>query len=168
MKHKDLAPYQEYVKAHGLRWPVVQQADGSWRETRFRFSEFDDSYVKKGAGMDFYHSTTKDGRAQIWFHPFEDAPEKPDAEFPLWLCTGRVLEHWHTGSMTMRIPQLRRAMPSAYVEINPKDAAKAGINDGDIARIETRRGILELPAWIRGRGAPPLDVFSCLSSMKVC
>src|SRR5688572_9316577 len=38
LKHKDLAPYPEYVKARGLRWPVVQQPDGSWRETRFRFS----------------------------------------------------------------------------------------------------------------------------------
>src|SRR5262249_17855232 len=70
MKHKNLAPYEEYVKAHGLRWPVVQQPDGSWRETRFRFSEFDDPFVKKGAGIQFYHSPTKDDRAQIWFAKF--------------------------------------------------------------------------------------------------
>ena len=68
-KHKNLAPYDEYVKARGLRWPVVQQKDGSWRETRFRFAEFDDSFVKKGSGIEFYHSTSKDGRAQIWFSP---------------------------------------------------------------------------------------------------
>ncbi len=64
-KHKDLAPYDEYVKARGLRWPVVQQADGSWRETKFRFSEFDDSYVKKGAEIQFYHSVTKDDRPDL-------------------------------------------------------------------------------------------------------
>ncbi len=154
-KHKDLAPYAEYVKTRGLRWPVVEQPDGSWRETRFRFSEFDDPYVAKGRGIDFYHSTSKDGRAQIWFHPYEPPPESPDAEYPLWLCTGRVIEHWHSGSMTMRIPQLRRAMPHAYVEMNREDAKAHGIDDGDRVKLETRRGSLELPVWIGGRGEPP-------------
>jgi nitrate reductase NapA len=73
----------------------------------------------------------------------------------MWLCTGRVVEHWHTGSMTMRIPQLRRAMPEAYVEINAMDANKAGINNGDTVRVESRRGAIELVAWINGRGVPP-------------
>ncbi|MDA3962293.1 MAG: molybdopterin-dependent oxidoreductase [Planctomycetota bacterium] len=155
LKHKNLAPYDEYVKSHGLRWPVLEQADGTWRETRFRFSEFDDPFVTKGAGIEFYHSTTGDGKAQVWFHPYEDPPEKPDAAYPLWLCTGRVLEHWHTGSMTMRVPQLRRAMPSSYVEVNPQDAKSLGIGNGDIVAIDTRRGSIELPAWIKGRGAPP-------------
>jgi nitrate reductase NapA len=81
-KHKDLAPYDEYVKARGLRWPVVQQPDGTWRETRFRFSEFDDPYVKKGAEIEFYHSTTKDGRAQIWFHPTTRRPRSPTPSTP--------------------------------------------------------------------------------------
>ena len=60
--HKDLAPYAEYVKARGLRWPVVQQPDGTWRETRFRFSEPEDPYVQKGKGIQFYQSFTKDDR----------------------------------------------------------------------------------------------------------
>jgi nitrate reductase NapA len=155
LKHKDLAPYEEYVKTRGLRWPVVQQDDGSWRETRFRFSEFDDPYVEKGKGIDFYHSPTKDGRAQIWFHPYEAPPESPDENFPLWLCTGRVIEHWHSGSMTMRIPQLRRSMPHAYVEMNRADAASQGIADGELVRVETRRGTIDLPVWLEGRGDPP-------------
>ena len=154
LKHKDLAPYDEYVRARGLRWPVVQQDDGSWRETRFRFSGFDDPYVTKGKAIDFYHSTTGDGRAQIWFRPYEPAPETPDEAFPLWLCTGRVLEHWHSGTMTMRVPQLRRAMPGAYVEVHLKDAADLGIANGDDVLVETRRGELMLTAWIGGRGAP--------------
>jgi nitrate reductase (cytochrome) len=154
-KQKDLAPYSEYVNSRGMRWPVVQQPDGSWRETRFRFSEFDDPYVKKGAEIQFYNSVTKDDRALIWFRPYEPAPEVPDADYPLWLCTGRVLEHWHTGSMTMRVPQLRRAMPGAYVEVNPQDASKLAIANGEMVVLETRRGSLELPVWIRGRGAPP-------------
>ena len=154
-KHKDLAPYEEYVKARGLRWPVVQQANGAWRETKFRFSEFDDSYVKKGAEIQFYHSTTKDDKAQIWFAPYEKAAEEPDAEYPFWLCTGRVLEHWHTGTMTMRIPQLHGAMPHAYVEMHPEDAAERGIANGETIAVRTRRGELKLPVWINGRAKVP-------------
>ncbi|WP_239470554.1 molybdopterin-dependent oxidoreductase [Archangium violaceum] len=154
IKHKDLAPYQEYVKARGLRWPVVQQPDGSWRETRFRFSGFDDPYVKKGRDIQFYHSTSHDDRAQIWFQPYEPPPESPDSEYPFWLCTGRVIEHWHTGSVTMRIPQLRRAMPQAYVEMNRADARKLGVDNGDLVTVETRRGKLDLPVWLGGRGEP--------------
>jgi len=159
-KHKDLAPYEEYVKARGLRWPVVQQPDGSWRETRWRFSEFDDPYVAKGKGFQFYHSVSKDDKALIWFRPHENPPEMPDAEFPFWLCTGRVLEHWHTGTMTRRIPQLHRAMPKAYVEMNREDAAKLGIRNTEIVTVKSRRGEIDLPVWIGGRGDPkPGEVF---------
>jgi nitrate reductase (cytochrome) len=154
LKHKHLAPYAEYVKARGLRWPVVEK-DGVWRETRFRFAGFDDPFVKRGEPFEFYHSPTKDGRAQIWFRPYEPPPESPDGEYPFWLCTGRVLEHWHSGTLTMRIPQLRNAMPGAYVELHPDDARALGVSNGEIVVVETRRGRLEVPAWIDGRGAPP-------------
>lgn len=156
LKHKDLAPYGEYVKARGLRWPVVEQPDGSWRETKFRFAEFDDPYVRKGAGIDFYHSTSGDGRAQLWSRPYKAPPEQPDQAFPLWLCTGRVLEHWHSGTMTSRMRPLRGAMPAAYVEIHPSDARELGISNGQNVVVETRRGSLTLPAWIDGRGAPEI------------
>ncbi|TNF22381.1 MAG: twin-arginine translocation signal domain-containing protein [Deltaproteobacteria bacterium] len=154
LKHKDLAPYQEYVKARGLRWPVVERG-GRWQETRFRFTEGEDPYVKAGAGIQFYHSTTEDDRAQIWFHPYEPPPEVPDGDYPFWLCTGRVLEHWHTGTMTMRVPTLRAAVPHAYVELNAKDALDLGVNHGDTVEVATRRGALRLPASVGGRGEPP-------------
>jgi nitrate reductase NapA len=155
MKHKHLAPYDVLAKHTGLRWPVVEQEDGSFRETRFRFAEFDDPFVKKGSGIDFYHSVTEDSRAQIWFCPFERHPEEPDKEYPFWLCTGRVIEHWHSGTMTMPVPQLRGAMPNAYCEVNPADAAAAGIGNGDDIIVSTRRGEIKLTAWLNGRGRPP-------------
>jgi nitrate reductase NapA len=154
LKHKDLAPYSEYTKARGIRWPVVEQPDGTWRETRFRFAGFDDPYVKKGEAIDFYHSPTHDGRAQVWFHPYDPPPESPDAEYPMWLCTGRVLEHWHSGTMTMRIPPLQRAMPQAYVEMHRDDAARLGVANGETVIVESRRGSIELPVWLDGRGSP--------------
>ncbi len=154
LKHKDLAPYSEYVKARGLRWPVVEK-DGQWHETRLRFAEGFDPYVVAGRKIQFYHSTTNDDRAQIWFHPWIPPAEIPDDEYPLMLCTGRVLEHWHSGTMTRRVPELSRAMPSAYVELNAADAAAASVRNGDRVIIESRRGSIEIQAWIEGRGKPP-------------
>lgn len=154
-KHKNLAPYDEYVRTRGLRWPVVQQPDETWRETRFRFSGFDDPFVEDGREFQFYHSVTKDDRALIWFRPYEAPPEVPDDDYPFWLCTGRVLEHWHSGTMTRRIPELQRAMPRAYVELHADDARELGIQRGDLARLESRRGKIDLPVWINGRGQPP-------------
>jgi nitrate reductase NapA len=160
IKHKDLAPYDVLAKARGLRWPVVKQTDGSWKETTYRFIEGTDPYVAAGKKFQFYHSVTKDDRALIWFRPYVAPPEMPDAEYPFWLDTGRVLEHWHTGSMTMRIPTLRKAMPMAYVEINADDARKIGIKSGEQVKLETRRGEILLTAVIDGRAScPPGHLF---------
>ncbi len=154
MKHKNLAPYDVLAKHRGMRWPVVEVKPGEFRETRWRFVEGHDVYVEKGKGIQFYHSVTKDDKAQVWFRPHQWPAELPDSALPLNLITGRVIEHWHTGTMTMRVPQLRRAMPGAYVEMHPDDARERGINNGDIVRLVTRRGELKLPAWINGRARP--------------
>jgi nitrate reductase NapA len=79
----------------------------------------------------------------------------PDEEYPFWLNTGRVLEHWHTGSMTRRVPTLHRAVPNAYVEINRTDAAELGIRNRERVRVTSRRGELELTARIDYRAQPP-------------
>ena len=155
LKHKNVAPYDVLVESRGLRWPVIEQPDGSFKETPFRFMEFSDPYVKPGAGIQFYHSSTGDDRAQIWFNPYEPAAEEPDETYPFWLCTGRVIEHWHTGTMTMRVPQLRGSMPNAYVEMHPDDARQHGFSQGEIIVVESRRGRIELPVWLNGRGRPP-------------
>ncbi|MBC8128149.1 MAG: molybdopterin-dependent oxidoreductase [Gloeobacteraceae cyanobacterium ES-bin-144] len=155
MKHKHVAPYDVLANETGMRWPVVEQPDGSFKETRYRFVEGEDPFVAKGKGIDFYHSTTENGRAQIWFCPFERHPEEPDADYPFWLCTGRVIEHWHSGTMTMRVPQLRGAMPNSYCEVHPDDATAIGVRNGDDIIVSTRRGEIKLTAWLNGRGRPP-------------
>src|SRR5690606_12451795 len=71
-----------------------------------------------------------------------------------WLCTGRVIEHWHSGTMTTRVPQLHRAMPNAYVEMHPEDAKELGLHNGETVLLETRRGKIKLPLWINGRSIP--------------
>jgi nitrate reductase NapA len=162
-KHKDLAPYGEYVKARGLRWPVVEH-NGEWKETQFRFSEGSDPYVAAGKEIQFYHSSTHDDRAQIWFHPWIAPAEVPDAEFPLMLCTGRVLEHWHSGSMTRRIPELSRAMPGAYAELHPDDASSTrteerGSHQNGISTWVTRNTSLDRWTWKAAEGDCLRSVF---------
>ena len=96
---------------------------GQWKETKRRFVEGEDPYVKKGQGVSFYMDKGGEERANIWgARPYEAPPEVPDGKYPFWLCTGRVVEHWHTGTMTRRVKQLYNANPRAYVELNPDDA----------------------------------------------
>ncbi|PSV46600.1 periplasmic nitrate reductase subunit alpha [Photobacterium sp. GB-36] len=144
----DLAPYDTYHQVRGLRWPVV---DG--KETQWRFKEGSDPYAKKGSGWDFYGKP--DGKAWIISAPYEAPPEVPDAEFDMWLCTGRVLEHWHTGTMTRRVPELYKAVPDALCYIHPEDAKTRGLRRGDEVEISNRRGEVRCRVETRGRNRPP-------------
>ncbi|WP_223620662.1 periplasmic nitrate reductase subunit alpha [Lysobacter sp. ESA13C] len=147
----DLAPFDDYHRARGLRWPVV---DG--KETRWRYREGADPYVKAGSGFQFYGNP--DGRAVIWALPYEPPAESPDEEFDLWLVTGRVLEHWHSGSMTMRVPELYRSFPAAVVFMNPDDAKARGLKRGDPVRVASRRGEMLSRVETRGRNRMPRGV----------
>jgi len=144
----DLAPFETYHKARGLRWPVV---DG--KETLWRFREGYDPYVKAGEDFKFYGKP--DGKAWIIALPYADPPEKPDAEYDLWLCTGRVLEHWHSGSMTRRVPELHKAVPNAVCFMHPNDAKKRNLRNGDVVKVKSRRGEIQLRVDTRGRNRPP-------------
>ncbi len=144
----DLAPFETYHQARGLRWPVV---DG--KETLYRFREGYDPYVPEGEDVKFYGH--KDGKAKIIFAPYEPAPEVPDEEFNLWLCTGRVLEHWHSGSMTRRVPELHRSYPAAVVYMHPDDARDRGLRRGQEIVLSTRRGEVNSRVETRGRNKVP-------------
>lgn len=147
----DLAPYDTYHQVRGLRWPVV---DG--KETLWRYREGHDPYVKPGEGVRFYGRP--DGRAVILAVPYEPPAESPDAEFDLWLVTGRVLEHWHSGSMTMRVPELYRAFPAAVCFMHADDARERGINQGAEVRVVSRRGEIRTRVETRGRDRMPKGV----------
>ncbi|WP_373960641.1 periplasmic nitrate reductase subunit alpha [Vibrio gigantis] len=144
----DLAPYDRYHQVRGLRWPVV---DG--KETLWRFKEGSDPYAKKGSDWDFYGKP--DGKALIINAPYEAPPEVPNDEYDMWLCTGRVLEHWHTGTMTRRVPELYKAVPDALCYIHPADAKARGLRRGDEVLIENKRGEVRVRVETRGRNRPP-------------
>ncbi|MDT6964024.1 periplasmic nitrate reductase subunit alpha [Cupriavidus sp. SZY C1] len=144
----DLAPFDAYHEARGLRWPVV-----NGKETRWRYREGSDPYVKAGTGYQFYGNP--DGKAVIFALPYEPPAEAPDKEYPFWLATGRVLEHWHSGSMTRRVPELYRAFPNAVCFMHPEDARAMGLRRGVEVEVVSRRGRMRTRIETRGRDAPP-------------
>jgi nitrate reductase NapA len=150
-KAHDLADFDTYHEVRGLRWPVV---DGE--ETRWRFKEGSDPYARAGTDFDFYGKP--DGKAVIFALPYEPAAEEPDEEYDLWLSTGRVLEHWHSGSMTRRVPELHKAFPNAVVFMHPDDARKRKLRRGDEVRIISRRGEIRTRVETRGRNKPPVGL----------
>jgi len=147
----DLAPFDHYHKARGIRWPVV-----NGKETRWRYREGSDPYVKAGSGFQFYGNP--DGKAIIFALPYEPAAETPDKEYPFWLSTGRVLEHWHSGSMTRRVPELHRAVPNALCYMHPDDAKALGVRRGTEIEITSRRGAMRTRVETRGRNKPPMGL----------
>ena len=168
----DLADFVTYHKVRGLKWPVV---DG--KETAWRFNCKYDPYAAKanpGGDFAFYGPLAKKlfsgnlikpdkskgktpipNKAKIFARPYMDPPEMPDKEYDTWLCTGRVLEHWHSGTMTMRVPELFRAVPEALCYMNPKDAKAKGVKRGDLVWVESRRGKVKARVETHGRNRPP-------------
>jgi formate dehydrogenase alpha subunit len=94
------------------------------------------------------------GRGRFFPVHFEPPAEPADEEFPLTLTTGRMLEHYHTGTMTRRSEGLSELVPTGFVEIHPDDAARLGVADGEPVTVETRRGAITAPAWVTTRVRP--------------
>jgi predicted molibdopterin-dependent oxidoreductase YjgC len=94
------------------------------------------------------------GRAR--FTPVSQQPpaESPDAEFPLVLTTGRILEHYHAGTMTRRVPGLNWLAPEAFVEVNPADADRRAIRHGERISVRSRRGSVIAVARVTGTITP--------------
>ena len=151
------APYSRLKEVRGLTWPVPSiDHPGTYK----KFTDGDPIYdalpaeKKKGRRMYFYGPKAKEGKATIWMRPHADPGEPTDAEYPIAMTTGRILEHWHTLTMTGTAPQLNRAAPKAYVEINPIDAKKMGIANKSQVVLTSRRGSLQIEARVIDRPAP--------------
>jgi nitrate reductase NapA len=81
-----------------------------------------------------------DGRAVVWLRPQQPPAEVPDAEYPMVFTTGRVIEHWHTGTMTRSCKELRHANAESVAELHPDDGRRLGVRTGDPVRVTSRRG----------------------------
>jgi nitrate reductase NapA len=166
----DLAEFDVYYRddVRGLKWPVI---DG--KETQWRFNEEYDPYCKAGSGFDFYGKALKAlpggdldgvtnkektkfaGKAKIFFRPYASPVEQPDDNYDMWMTTGRVLEHWHSGTMTRRVQELHRAVPSAQIFMNSDDAVARGLARNDLAWVESRRGKIKARIETQGRNRMP-------------
>jgi formate dehydrogenase major subunit len=96
--------------------------------------------------------------------------EVPDDEYPFVLTTGRMLFHWHTGSMTRRCPTLHKEVPTGYVEVNAEDAARLGIKNGELVRAFSRRGEIKIAARVtkdikKGTIFIPFHFVECSANM---
>lgn len=147
------ATYEVLSKmADGVQWPAPTEDFALTGGTVKKFVKGLDpmatSESKDDLPYQFYGPAHADRKLWVWLRPQANPEEIPDADYPFYLSTGRIIDHWHTMSMTGRIPELLRANPYAYVEVNPKDAAKLGIKPGDMVEIKSRRGVNVLPAKV--------------------
>ena len=115
--------YEKLEKERGLQWPCTEGDDVGaprlYTDGKFQY---------------------EDGKAKLIALPFIDNNERPDEEYPFWLNSGRVVEHFHTRTRTGKIGNLNKFSPTPYMEMNP-DAAKAlGIEHESYARLTSRRG----------------------------
>jgi formate dehydrogenase alpha subunit len=88
------------------------------------------------------------GRGRFHAIEYQEPAELPDDGFPFVLTTGRMMFHFHTGTMTRRSEKLEAEAPEAYVEVHPDDAARIGLNGAKRVRVTSRRGSIELKAKV--------------------
>jgi nitrate reductase (cytochrome) len=127
--------YARLRKERGLQWPCpTEDHPGTAR----RYVEGEDPFVTKGAGIEFYGNHDK--KAVVYLRPYVPSPERLSAEYPMYLTTGRILEQFHTGTLTERIPELSAAAGPAKIHINPQDAFVLRISDGDPVEVTSKYG----------------------------
>ena len=129
----------------GVKWPCPTLDHPG---TSIRYLRGEDPNVPLDHPNKICFYGNPNGKANILLRQHQGPFEPADADFPFVLTTGRVIEHWHTATMTGKVPELQRAYPSAFVEINPEDATKLGINNGDQVLLETRRDKMTFPARV--------------------
>jgi len=105
--------------------------------------------TKDHPGTPILH-TTQFARGKGHFVPLDYKPpaELPDEQYPLMLTTGRSLYHWHTGTMTRKVKGLNQLLGEGLVEINPENAERLGIADGEMVKVASRRGEVEAKARV--------------------
>ena len=86
---------------------------------------------------------TPDGRGRIVPTDLRAPDEVPDADYPMVLTTGRVLEHWHTGAMTRRAEVLDELEPEGFAAMNPYEIDRQGLRAGQMIQVSTRRGTID-------------------------
>lgn len=150
--------YAKLRGSGGIQWPVTEEApDGTERlytdgvfPTDPEVCESYTSDLVTGAPRTEteYRAMNPAGRAFLRAAEYMPPHEEPDADYPLSYTTGRTVYHFHTRTKTRRAPQLDAAAPDAWIELSPVDAQRLGVEEGDMVRVESRRGCVEVRARI--------------------
>ncbi|MCH7904484.1 MAG: nitrate reductase [Armatimonadetes bacterium] len=138
--------YDRLQKNRGLQWPCPNESHPG---TVRRYLGGDDPLVSSGKKIEFYGHP--DGRAVVYLRRYLESPEQVSDEFPFILTTGRVLEQWHTATITGRIPELQNAAGPARFEFNDQDAQRMDIQDGTRLEVTSRYGTVAGAAVVTGR-----------------
>lgn len=128
--------FYDRLEPHGLRWPC---SDRNHPGTKYLHKD------KFSRGLGLLTGTE-----------FRDPAELPDEEYDFTLSTGRTLEHFQTGTMTRRSTTLDREVPTSFIEVNPEDAKKMNIHDGQKVKVSTRRGSAEPVAKVTEKVKPKM------------
>ena len=143
--------YDRIEANNGIQWPSTPTNiyGGTRMYTDGRYStNWDDT---QGGTQDaVWVDPDNLSRAYLWAVDYIEAPEIPDRNYPFWLITGRVIEHFHSRTKTKRVPQLHEMVPENYVELHPDDAASLKVSTGDLVRLTTRRGEIVIKALVVG------------------
>ena len=140
----------------GIQWPCTDEAPGGTERlytegvfnTAAEYCELYGHDLVTGAAISPQQYRADDPRGRGVIKPADYMPpvEEPDAQYPFWLTTGRLVYHWHSRTKTGRVPALREAAPAPFVEISPEDAGRLGVQTGDQVRMGSRRGVVEIEA----------------------
>ncbi len=137
-----------------MQWPVPPGA-GARNPVRYRNDGVSQRLLERPDGTrPRLAFATPSGRAVFHARPHLPAAELPDDDYPFLLNTGRLQHQWHTLTKTGRVGKLNKLNPGPFVELNPADAARLGIRDGDRVEVASRRGRAVLPAVVTDRVMP--------------
>ncbi|NUR87851.1 MAG: molybdopterin oxidoreductase family protein [Nonomuraea sp.] len=140
------------LREGGVQWGGERLYSGGGFNTETGYCETYGQDLLTGEPQDEAAHRAKDpaGRAFLHAVPYQPPEEQPDAAYPMLLTTGRVVYHFHTRTKTGRVPELDRAAPRPWIELSAEDAERLAVSEGDLVRVETRRGAMEAPARITG------------------
>lgn len=151
--------YERLQKERGILWPCPTETHPG---TKRRYVPGQDPMAAGTGRFDFYGKP--DGRAVVWLDHQEEPLDLYTDEYPLVFNTGRILEHWHTMTITGPVPTLKYIHPD-YLEIHPYDANRFKITDGDPVIVKSRRGEVELRARLSDIVRPGM-VFATMHSAR--
>ena len=154
--HKNTFSPQDAVNIHGEQLPT------------------DHSKVRKGNQRLYSDGVFQfpDGKAKLLSLPFNDNNERPDEEYPFWLNSGRLVEHFHTRTKTGKVGNCNKFSPTPFMEMNPKAAAKLGIKSMEYVKLKSRRGDAIVMAQLTSRVPEnmvfiPFHFYNCINRLSL-